>query len=217
MKQSVTRVVDFPIKEIKLAGFNPPVRTYPESLEQLKSQILAAGRVLSPVHIGLDNVLADGHRRVAISRELGYETVPAIISDDTPAEVLWVWLNAGSMNITPSQWFAAVFHGLPVDTANMPMSIRRRIERLIELLEPEQVANLIELGRSPTIIDTASFVARYCDREGDPVFLRQTIVWFTENQSQFSARRAIAEEAPPDLLIEAIQDNKPVRSYWDIG
>lgn len=25
------------------------------------------------------------------------------------------------------------------------------------------------------------------------------------------------EEAPQDLLIEAVEENKPIRSYWDIG
>lgn len=207
---------DMPIKDIKTAGFNPPVRTTPAALEQLKVQVLAAGGILAPVHIDGDGVLADGHRRVAVARELQMETVPAFIWPEWKAEALWVWLNAGSMDITPSQWFAAVFHGLPLDTANMPMSIRRRIERLSELLDREDVARLIELGRSPTIIDTAAFVARYCEREDDSTFLKKTVLWFLDNQSQFSARRAIADECPPDLLIEAIEEGKGVRSYWDV-
>ena len=210
------KVVEYPISKINLAGFNPPIRTYPQSLEALKSQIMAAGSILSPVHIGQGDLLADGHRRVAIARELGMTTVPTILHPDTPVEVLWVQLNAGAMPITPSQWFAAVFHGLPVDVALMPMSIRRRIERLLQLLDREEVTRLIELGRSPTIIDTAGFVVRYCDREGDDEFLKKTILWFIDNQSQFSARRAIAEGCPTDLLTEAIESGSQIHSSWSI-
>ena len=207
---------DMPVNDIKTAGFNLPVRTTPAALEQLKVQVLAAGGILSPVHIDGNGVLADGHRRVAVARELQMETVPAFIWPEWKAEALWVWLNAGSMDITPSQWFAAVFHGLPLDTANMPMSIRRRIERLSELLDNEELARLIELGRSPTIIDTAAYVARYCERDGDPAFLKRTINWFIDTQSQFSARRAIGEEAPPDLIIEAIEEGSQIHSQWSM-
>lgn len=208
------KVVDYPVAQIKVAGFNPPIRTYPLSLETLQAQIMAAGRILSPIHIGKDDVLADGHRRVAVAKELGWDAVPALIHPDTPADVLWVQLNAGAMPLTPSQWFAAVYYGLPVDIALMPMSIRRRIENLTDLLDRETVARLIELGRSPTIIDTARFVTRYCERGDDPAFLKRTIMWFIDNQSQFSARRAIADGAPIDLLIEAIEEGRPIHSQW---
>lgn len=211
---STLQIIDFPIAHIKTAGFNPPMRTTPAALEQLKTQILAAGRILSPVHIARGDTLADGHRRVAVAKELQMTTVPALVWPDWEAPALWVWLNAGMMDITPSQWLAAVFHGLPLDTANMPMSIRRRIERLSELLDRQEMARLIELGRSPTIIDTAAYVARYCERDGDPAFLKRTINWFIDTQSQFSARRAIGEEAPPDLLIEAIEESRPIHSQW---
>jgi hypothetical protein len=210
------KIVQYPIDKIKVAGFNPPKRTYPVSLEALKAQILAAGEILSPVHIGKDDILADGHRRVAVAKELGWETVPAILHPDTPADRLWVQLNAASMPLSAPQWLAAVYYGLPLDIELMPMSIRRRIENLSELLDREELSRLIELGRSPTIVDTARYVTRYCDRGNDPVFLKKTILWFIENQSQFSARRAIADECPTDLLIEAIEEGRSIHSQWSI-
>lgn len=214
--KNAMEIVEFPIGKINKAGFNPPVRTYDVSLERLKAQILAAGSILSPVHIGRGDVLADGHRRVAIAEELGWETVPARVHPDTPAEVLWVQLNSGTMHVTASQWFAAVYFGLPVDVALMPMDIRRNIEELSSLMSREDIARLIELGRSPSIIRTARYVATYCERSDDLDFLKKTILWFIDNQSQFSARRAIAEGAPTDLLIEAIEEGQAIHSQWTI-
>lgn len=214
--KTAMQITDFPIAKINKAGFNPPVRTYPVSLERLKAQILAAGCILVPVYLAKDDVLADGHRRVAVAEELGWETVPAICHTDTPAEVLWVQLNSATMHVTASQWFAAVYHGLPVDVALMPMDIRRNIEELTGLMSREDISRLIELGRSPSIIRTARFVTNYCERADDLEFLKNTILWFIDNQSQFSARRAIAEGAPVDLLIEAIEEGRAIHSQWAI-
>lgn len=206
------------IDEIVVAEFNPARRVGRAQLSGLLLSIQKHG-ILEPLVLTKDYILADGHRRYACAKLLDLKTVPVAIHDQSPldAPALWVVLNAETMNLTPAQWLDAVVHGLPLDTAGFPESMKRRILRLRVLLGKDTLAELVEQGRSPTILDTAERVAKYCAKKSDEDFLRKTLLWLLLVGNSFSARNAIDEEIPVDILEEAIEEGKILQRIWDLS
>lgn len=216
-----------PVSEITVADFNPARRVNRTQLSGLLLSIQKHG-ILEPLALTKGKVLADGHRRFACAKLLDMEEVPVAIhiESNLDAPSLWVVLNADSMNLTPAQWLDAVVHGLPLDTAGFPESMKRRILRLKMLLGMESLEELVEGGRSPTILDTAERIAKYCGRGSgrsvnvkveDEDFLKKTLLWLILIGNSFSARNAIEEEIPVDILEEAIEEGKELRKIWDVG
>lgn len=206
------------LNQITVADFNPARRVNRSALSGLLISIQKHG-ILEPLALTKDCVLADGHRRFACAKLLDMEAVPVAIHEESPlnAPALWVVLNAESMNLTPSQWLDAVVHGLPLDTAGFPESMKRRILRLQLLLGKDTLEELVEGGRSPTIIDTAERIAKYCGHKNDESFMKSTLLWLLMVGNSFSARNAIEEEIPVDILEEAIEEGKVLQKIWDLG
>ena len=209
---------ELPLEDVKIARFNPSKRSDRTRLTGLLLSIREHG-ILEPLVLTQDRILADGHRRLACAKLLKMETVPVAIHSESglDAPTLWVILNADTMNLTPSQWLAAVDAGLALDTPGFPDSLRRRVERLIDLVGREGLRLLVEQGRSPYIIDAADRVVRYCDRRDDEIFYRQTLDWLIHVGNSFNVRSAIVEEVPSDLLSEAIVQGRELARVWDIS
>lgn len=205
-----------PVEEVMVADFNPARRVNRTSLSGLMISIQQHG-ILEPLALTWNKVLADGHRRLACAKLLSMREVPVAIHTELilDAPALWVVLNAESMSLTPAQWMDAVSHGLPLSTPGFPESMRRRIMRLKELMGDDFITDLVEVGRSPNILDTAERVMRYCNQKGDD-FLRKTLLWLVLVGNSFSAKNAIDEEIPLDIFEEAIEEGKPLHKIWDI-
>ncbi len=203
---------------ITVAHFNPQRRTQRNGLGGLMISIQQLG-ILEPLALTKDGVLADGHRRLACAKLIKMTSVPVAIHKELnlDAPALWVALNAESLNLTPSQWLDAVAHGLPLDTAGFPEGLKRRIVRLQELIGRDAVMELVEMGRSPNILDSAERIARYCGRRDDMEFIKLAILWMTETGNSFAVKAAIEEEIPDDLLIEAIEKGQPLMRVWDVA
>lgn len=205
------------IENIIVAEFNPARRVGRNQLSGLLLSIQKHG-ILEPLVLTRDYILADGHRRYACAKLLDMDVVPVAIHDQSSLDApsLWVVLNADTMNLTPSQWLDAVVHGLPLDTVGFPESMRRRILRLRALLGRDTLEELVEQGRSPTILDTAERVVKYLGKRNDEEFLKKTLLWLLLIGNSFSARNAIDEEIPGDILEEAIEEGKLLQKIWDI-
>lgn len=205
-----------PVEEVMVADFNPARRVNRTSLSGLMISIQQHG-ILEPLALTWNKVLADGHRRLACAKLLSMKEVPVAIHKELilDAPALWVVLNAESMSLTPAQWMDAVSHGLPLSTPGFPESMRRRITRLRELMGDDFITDLVEVGRSPNILDTAERVMRYCNQRDDG-FLRKTLLWLVLVGNSFSAKNAIDEEIPLDIFEEAIEEGKPLHKIWDI-
>lgn len=203
--------------QITVAHFNPARRVERTALSGLMISIQQHG-ILEPLALTRERVLADGHRRLAVAKILKLKSVPVAIHHelDLDAAALWVTLNGESLNLTPSQWLDAVAHGLPLDTPGFPESLKRRILRLQELIGPDAVKEMVDKGRSPNIVDHAERLVRYCDRRNDETFLRATVLWMLSVGNVFSAKAAMGEEIPPDILVEAIESSHPLHRVWDI-
>jgi ParB-like chromosome segregation protein Spo0J len=204
--------------DITVASFNPQRRTQRNGLGGLMISIQQHG-ILEPLALTKTRVLADGHRRLACAKLVKLKTVPVAIHHESELDApsLWVALNAESLALTPSQWLDAVAHGLPLETAGFPESLKRRIIRLQELVGKDGVMELVEMGRSPNILDSAERIAKYCDRRDDLEFLKLAVLWMTETGNSFAVRAAMDEEIPQDLLLEAIEQGHPLMRVWDVA
>jgi len=202
---------------ITVAHFNPARRTQRSGLGGLMISIQQHG-ILEPLALTRDGVLADGHRRLACAKLVKMTVVPVAIHKelDLDAPALWVALNSESLNLTPSQWLDAVAHGLPLETAGFPDTLKRRIVRLQELIGKDAVMELVEMGRSPNILDNAERIARYCNRRDDMEFIKLAVLWMTEVGNSFAVKAAMEEEIPDALLIEAIESGHALHRVWDV-
>lgn len=207
----MTEIQNVPLSVIKDAPFNPLSRTTKRALSNLRESIRKHG-VLQPVTLTSDNYLADGHRRVACARELGIETIPAIYRDGTLSE-LWSELNIGTLAPRPKTWLEAVAAGMSIDGA--PERIKRSITELIELVGEEGIDYYATLQRSPHIVRMVRYIANYAE-DGTTDFMRATLKWLDQHQQQFSARRAIADGCPPDVLHDAIIKCQPLKMTWGV-
>lgn len=199
--------------DLKFAPFNPPSRTEKRALLKLKKSIESAGEVIVPLVVTKDNFVADGHRRLTIARDLGFEFVPVIRKDETVSE-LWSILNMGMLVPNSSTWMQAAYAGLSLE--NIPDKERRMIEDLRRIVGEKVFESLAQARRSPWILNMAKIVANYCDDSSDR-FIKKIIVWFEECQQQFAVRRAMAEGCPAEVLLSAINEQRPIRQYWGIG
>lgn len=203
---------------ITVAHFNPMRRTQRNGLGGLMISIQQHG-ILEPLALTKERVLADGHRRLECAKLLSLKKVPVAIHHESnlDAPALWVALNAESLALTPSQWLDAVAHGLPLETEGFPDTLKRRIVRLQELIGKDAVMELVEMGRSPNILDNAERIARYCHRRDDLDFIKCAVLWMTETGNSFAVKAAMEEEIPEDILAEAIEKGHPLMRVWDVA
>lgn len=206
-----------PPDEIKIAHFNPVKRVERDRLTGLMLSIKDHG-ILTPLALAHDMILADGHRRRAAAIYLKLEVVPVAIHVESPLDAasLWVTLNSETMSLTPTQWLAAIDSGLPLDTPGFPEVLRRRVEKLLTLVGREGISMLVENNRSPYLIDAADRVVKFVDMRGDEEFYKLTVDWLIYVGNSFNVRTAITEEVPPDVLIEAIREAKPLTRLWGV-
>lgn len=208
---------ELPLDEIRVAHFNPARRVERNSLTGLILSIKEHG-ILNPLDLAADRTLADGHRRYAAAHLLKLPCAPVAIHSDSKldAAALWVLLNNETMALTPRQWLAAIDSGLPLDTPGFPDILKRRVEKLIELVGKDGISMLVENGRSPYIIDSAERVVKFCERRDDDEFFKQAVDWLIYVGNSFNVRTAIEEDIPPDVLVEAIQAAKPLTRMWGV-
>jgi len=209
--------MELPLDQIKVAHFNPARRVERVKLTGLILSIKEHG-ILNPLDLAADRTLADGHRRYAVAHLLKLPCAPVAIHSESKldAATLWVVLNADTMALTPTQWLAAIDSGLPLDTPGFPESLRKRVDKLIELVGMDGISQLVEQNRSPYIIDAADRVVRFCERRDDDAFFRKAVDWLIYVGNSFNVRSAITEDIPPDVLAEAIEAAKPLTRMWGV-
>lgn len=198
---------------LKFAPFNPPIRTSPRALIKLRSEIEEAGEIIIPLVVTYDNFVADGHRRLTIARELGYEVIPIIRKDYNLAE-LWSVLNGGIMPVNRKSWIQAVREGMPIEC--VPDGDRRVISDLIRVMGKKAFNKIVDDGRGPSIIVVAQYIAKYCGNDNDD-FVRKIIEWFLECNSVKEGGDAVRSKCPPEILISAIENKRKINQYWGLA
>ncbi|MBX3050830.1 MAG: ParB N-terminal domain-containing protein [Caldilineaceae bacterium] len=103
-------VFDVPITHVHFAPFQPANRLEEKKLSSLKAEIVRAKRIIQPVVLTDTMEVADGHRRITIAAELGWDSVPAIFEEGA-TDWLFSILNTGTMPFSAQQWGMAVATG----------------------------------------------------------------------------------------------------------
>ncbi len=206
-------VIMMDVDSIKLAPFNPPGRVTPHQLARLKNSIEKAGKIIVPLVVSSDGYLADGHRRLACAKLLGYDMVPVIISH-SPLSDLWSECNCATKSITGKDWLYASTHGMESDVT-MPKNVTRQIEALQSLLTPDELSD-ISTRRSPGIISTVREVSVYVNDDTHE-FQRKLLLWL-DKFGQDIVRAAIKyAEVDPEVIRLVIEQDRPLRRSWKIG
>ncbi len=192
------------VDEIKTADFNPVLRTKPNKLMALMDDIAENG-IEVPLIIGSDGILGDGHRRLYCAKHLGIKKVPVIRSKRTSIELYTI--NKTQKPTRGGEWLQAVHQGFPIDL--VPKRYRREIENLQRVLSKDEFSEIAENGKSPTVMQFARFVGRFVGDTSDDM-LRRIVKWFYKHGMQYKARKAIEEGASPQVILRAINEDRPI-------
>ena len=205
-----TPVYMVPIEDVRLAGFNPASRTEPRRLRKLMEEIKRAGCIITPLQVGADGVLADGHRRYACAKALGMTHVPVQFAT-LPAATLYAILNTGTEPQRGIGWSQAVAQGFPLS------EVRGDNKALIELwqtvLGPEDFAEMAA-RRSPEIVRVARGLANFVGRGEDMAFLRAAILWMDRHNMHRMYIEARRDGISPAALVAAVEEDRPLSRRW---
>lgn len=205
-------VVMMDVEEIHPAGFNPAARTDTRATRALMADIRGRG-ILVPLIVGRDNILADGHRRLACAKALGIQRVP-VVRYDAPAEELYT-INTTARPLRTSDWFAAYAQGLAPGSVNNKTA--RDILEIERLIGNDAARAMAARGRSPHILTWARRAAIYCNDPTDE-FVREALRWLDECNQQFALRKAldVPPTIPPETLKMAIVNRQKLAFTWTV-
>lgn len=204
------------INTLKPATWNPEKRTTKASLKPLLKRIEEEGfDPFRPILISKEGYIGDGHRRWTAAKMLGHTRVPVVFTDKS-VEELWAG-NAGARGVSAREWMAVSVIG----GVTAPERQTKIIEEMRPVLGDEGLRYLIDRGVSPGIWRLTWKVGQYCKRTSN-AFLRKTIYWLIKHRmSDKVQNRALSgpddERIDPRVLIQAIENDLPLRVTWEWG
>ena len=200
------------VRELKEADFNPALRTSEKALHYLLEQIKESGE-MTPIEIGTDGIIGDGHRRLACAKLLGWEEVPIIKSKMRTSYQIYL---ANDGRVTRStkgaEWLQAVNQGFPLD--EVPPSARNYIRYLYDVLEEGDINEMATLGKSPSIVQVVRKVVAHIGAN-ERAEKRKILLWIYRHGIQFATRKAIEDGCPPEVVIEAIEEDRPIQIVYE--
>lgn len=197
------------VADLKTAHYNPKTRIKPDRIRVLVNSIGKIG-LLYPILVTPDNVVIDGHRRLAAYIELGYETIPAIVGIGDPNE-LYSSVNDCSRRMGGNE---ALQVWLAEPKAVKPI-LQSRFELLVEVLGMARVKRLAKEGMSIKVYTRAKQLCTYCDQDGSTV--PEFFDWIMNTQSIGGALEAIRSEVPATTIVRAMKSDKPLRMKAVVG
>jgi hypothetical protein len=189
----------------RTASFQPVTRTLKRALRDLLDAIEKKGKVLQPIVISADDgVIADGHRRLACALILKLAVVPVRVLEGK-AQDLFVELNGPTRAVDKKTWHESVALGLSPDI--VPDSEGKYIRRMIAVLGWEDYQVLALEGVTSFIYKTAERVGRYVGDTSDN-YLGEILRWLYNQNMQRPVHEAMRDNAPPEIIKSAIDNNK---------
>ncbi len=193
------------------ASFNPDIRTQLRELRDLRESMEKEGFwPFSPIIVDLNGTIIDGHRRWTCAKQLNISLVPVIIVDKDPDE-LWAKINGTRLDLTGMQAMNAMAHGLKT----VPAKYVNQIDDLKRAVGEE---GIIELGLkkiSPSIINQAKRIARYCDQKHNDIFIGIVVNWLANHrQMNVLSTRAMREGIDPSILERLIRGDRPIQANY---
>lgn len=202
-------VFEMPLDEIKLAPFNPSMRTTGQSLHDMLNDIREQG-VMYPVSLSRDGFLGDGHRRVACAKIIGLKSIPAMRFDKSVEQLFR--LNGIQRPVTDRDWVQVWVSG----NHDVPNKNSKRIGRVIEIVGEAGMQALAAKQRGTSMLDVTRMIVNYCEKD-EPEFIHKTFWWLLNTGQQFAARSAMRTGVSPDILEDAVLNNRHIIREWKSG
>ena len=197
---------------ISFAEFNPPTRTDEKRLKKLKKSMEEHGQ-LDPITITSKMELVDGHRRVTCAKLLGWTDILAIVHDGK-RDTLWSEMNGHTEPIKANQWVQASHLGF--DISLVPQRYRYLIELARSWLGDDGLTILADKSKSTDVIRQTLMVAKYVDVDDEPSKAK-ILKWLVKHNTSFVARRYVMANQPSELLLAAIDADRPLVLGYTIG
>jgi len=203
------------VNTLKPAPWNPKQRMKDRTLKPLIKRLQEEGfDPFRPILISKDGYIGDGHRRWLAAKALGITKVPVVFTDKTIQE-LWAG-NAGARPVSAREWLA-VWVAAGVEP---PEKLAAIIEEMRPVMGDEGLRYLMERGVAPSIWKIAWRIGLYCKRT-DNKFLRCAVYWLVKHKMSDKAKKAVYgpedERADPRLLVQAIENDMPIRTAWEFA
>lgn len=208
-KLSKKLIPGFPISKLKGAKYNPPKRGKDKGFTHLVKSLAAIG-LIDPITITKDGMIINGHRRVAAAKELGWETIEAIvyIGEASPEEV-YAQVNATALKLNGHQNLQVYLHNPNAVTERARSNFAREAERYGVAMLKELAAK----GMSLNILRTARRVAAYLDIEDDKQ--TKTIAkWLILYRNSRMVHAYIETQQAARPLLLAINANKAMKAVY---
>jgi hypothetical protein len=192
------------VKTIKGAAYNPPNRTEATKLVKLRKSMASIG-MLYPILVDRDNVIIDGHRRVACAKQLDWDTIQAIVVESDDRDAIYA-----SVNDT-----AAKMHGSDALSVWLeePGAVSARLQKLHremkDTLGVGMVRQIAENRLSASVYLTAKRVGRYCGQD-DAETLKTVTRWLMNTALVGIVRKAMETGLDPAKLLKAAREDKAI-------
>lgn len=192
------------VADLQPADFNPEGRVKKENIRDLIDSMSRSG-ILYPILVSIDNKVIDGHRRLAAAKELGWDVIPAFVTDGEADEV-YATVNATSRKMSGAD---ALQVWLKRPLAVTPL-LRSRFENMNAVLGPKRVAAIVKAGYSLRLFNRAKQVAKYCEST-DQDTICQILDWMLEHPVTTIVESAMAQGQKPAIIMRAVKSNRPMR------
>lgn len=202
------QVVHLPVDALRSALYNPPRRA--EMVADLVRAIEKSG-YMKPLDVTKDNVIIDGHRRLAAARALGWKTVPVVRHPEENASVIYAALNSAVRRPSGNDNLY-VFLSAP-DAVNL--GARRGMAAMQEALGIDLLQRLADSGGSIATYKQAAQIADYCGVRQDHEWLRAIVRWLLDTRQTYKVRKALEDGIDPRSLLRAVETGKVLRRGWD--
>jgi hypothetical protein len=190
------------IKDIKSAPWNPPNRVEERRLRGLQQSIEDIGMIY-PVILDENKNLVDGHRRVAISRRLGWKHVPAITITSEFEHAY------GSIQLNQMKLSGNDILGVYLSNPNALIgSQRAKPAKIDERCGRKTLELLYKTGHTHTAFDYAMRLVRYLEGKVD---VETAIRWLVKHSMAKVIRPLMAGGIPAKSLLAAITADRPIK------
>jgi hypothetical protein len=191
-------------RNLKKLDINPNDRVSKNALSELLASMKSEGFwYYRPVIITKDNVICDGHRRVACAIELGIKEIPAYIIKGDPHKI-WADVNSGVRVIGSRALYQAAAAGLRHIPKTQSGS---SLKNIIAKYGIDVVRYLAENGVSKSAIMYAERLSIYVGKENDTECVIKCLTWLVDHKYVNKVRIFIELKLGQDVIKKCIEEN----------
>lgn len=175
-------------------------------LNQLKSSIVKVGLQYPPLVIakpGNKYQIIDGHRRIAVMRDLGWELIPVIVTEGNSDE-LFAAVSGNVAKMKSFEWASVHLAGGAVPSG----PIKVCITKLEQTMGKEFLERLAKKKTSPGIWNVSNRVLKYLHLDEDE--RKNVLLWLADIGTQAVAAYMTGGSQPKELLRAFNEKRQPI-------